>query len=146
MLSTSRLQFAPKQKGVRISQKEKRDRYYKRLASEINPDRKLKYFFNSARKSAANRGIEFSITEEYFKKVWKKQKGKCAISGIDLTLVHGTKDLANPTKISTDRIDNSKGYVEGNIHLIMWQLNAAKGTWDLSQLVEVCRKVAEHNK
>ena len=143
---TAPLCVAPRQRGIRITNKEKKDRYYAKLAAEETPDRQLKYFYNDARKSAARRGIEFSISEEYYRSVWTKQNGKCAVSGIPLTLTHGTRQEQNPTKVSTDRIDNSKGYIEGNIHLVTWQVNTAKGTWALSQLLELCKNIVNHNK
>jgi hypothetical protein len=119
---------------------EKKKRYYEKLALDVN--RSLRYHFSAARKSATKRNIGFYITEETIVKLWKKQKGKCALSGIEMTLTHGTSAAMNPTKISVDRIDNSLGYVDGNVQLILWQANAAKSVWSNQQLIELCKAVA----
>jgi hypothetical protein len=119
---------------------EKKKRYYEKLALDVN--RSLRYHFSAARKSATKRNIGFYITEETIVKLWKKQKGKCALSGIEMTLTHGTSAAMNPTKISVDRIDNSQGYVDGNVQLILWQANAAKSVWSNQQLIELCKAVA----
>jgi hypothetical protein len=121
---------------------EKKKRYYAKLALDI--DRSLRYHYAAARKNANNRNIEFYITEDTIVKLWKKQKGKCALSGIEMTLTHGTSAAMNPTKLSVDRIDNSIGYVENNIQLIIWQANAAKSVWTNQQLIEMCKAVASH--
>jgi hypothetical protein len=119
---------------------EKKKRYYEKLALDVN--RSLRYHFSAARKSATKRNIGFYITEETIVKLWKKQKGKCALSGIEMTLTHGTSAAMNPTKISVDRIDNSQGYVDDNVQLILWQANAAKSVWSNQQLIELCKAVA----
>ena len=121
---------------------EKKKRYYEKLALDVN--RSLRYHFSAARKSATKRNIGFYITEDTIVKLWKKQKGKCALSGIEMTLTHGTSAAMNPTKISVDRIDNSQGYVDGNVQLILWQANAAKSVWSNQQLIEMCKAVASH--
>ena len=121
---------------------EKKKRYYEKLALDVN--RSLRYHYSAARKSAAKRNIGFYITEETIVKLWKKQKGKCALSGIAMTLTHGTSAMMNPTKISVDRIDNSLDYVDGNVQLILWQANAAKSVWSNQQLIEMCKAVAAH--
>ena len=80
-----------------------------------------------------------------FRSIWKKQKGKCALSGIDLTLEHGSISTPNPTRMSIDRIDSEYGYTASNVQLITWQLNSAKNVWSNQQLIEVCKLVAAKN-
>jgi len=120
--------------------KVKKDRYYAKLAEDT--DRSLTYFFKESRKSAGRRDIPFQLTEDEFRSIWKKQKGKCALSGIDLTLEHGSVTQSNPTRMSIDRIDSDYGYALSNVQLITWQLNSAKNVWSNQQLIEVCKLVA----
>lgn len=57
---------------------------------------------------------------EIISKVFLKQKGRCVLTGIPLELKTGHIHSA-----SIDRLDNSKGYVEGNVQLIVAPLNTA---------------------
>jgi hypothetical protein len=121
----------------------KKERYYAKLAED--PDRSLTYFYRESRKGATRREISFQLTEDEFRNIWKKQKGKCALSGIDLTLEHGSISTPNPTRMSIDRIDSEYGYTASNVQLITWQLNSAKNVWSNQQLIEVCKLVAAKN-
>lgn len=51
-----------------------------------------------------------------------KQEGRCAITGIPFVY----DDPNSPFRPSPDRIDNSVGYVDGNIVMIIYPLNTAK--------------------
>lgn len=44
--------------------------------------------------------------------MWNKQKGKCALTGIPMTV---TKSGRTNTNISIDRIDSNKGYTKDNV-------------------------------
>jgi hypothetical protein len=122
----------------------KKQKFYAKLALDV--DRSIQYHTSQCRKNAANRGIEFEIDGAYIAKLWKKQKGKCALSKKEMTITHGSTALQNPTKVSIDRIDNTVGYIPGNVQLITWQANAAKSVWSNEQLIEMCKAIAEHNK
>ena len=124
---------------------EKKKRFYEKLSLDLN--RSLRYHYSAARKSANTRNIGFYITEQTIVDLWKKQKGKCALSGVNLTLTHGTTTNANPTKLSVDRIDNRLGYFPENVQLITWQANAAKSVWSNQQLIDMCKTIATlHSK
>ena len=79
----------------------------------------------NAKSSGIKRGIsEFSIDVEYLVELYEKQKGLCSISGIKMTHISGMGKVA--TNISVDKIDNSKGYVKGNIQLLCLASNMLK--------------------
>ena len=120
----------------------KKKRFYEKLSLDLN--RSLRYHYSAARKGAVKRNIDFYITEQTIVDLWKKQKGKCALSGVDMTLTHGSPTNPNPTKLSVDRIDNCLGYFPQNVQLITWQANAAKSVWSNQQLIELCKAVASH--
>jgi len=58
---------------------------------------------------------------KHLKNLWDKQEGKCAITGIPMTLIPKDENTASP-----DRIKNSSGYIRGNIHLTCWWVNRMK--------------------
>jgi hypothetical protein len=60
---------------------------------------------------------------EFLKKQYQKQKGLCAISGMQMELKIG-EHLEN--KCSIDRIDSNRGYTLRNIQLTTWWANQMK--------------------
>jgi hypothetical protein len=63
--------------------------------------------------------------------MWTAQKGKCALSGIEMTWQRGG---IKPTSISLDRIDSSKGYEPDNVRLVCFSVNAFKNTMTDEQM------------
>lgn len=72
------------------------------------------YFFDISKQNAKNRGLEFSITKEYFKSL------------VDQTDYLKRGGMSN-SSLTLDRIDNSKGYVKGNVQVITFEENREKG-------------------
>tara|TARA_Y100000389_G_scaffold21665_1_gene18587 strand:+ start:2822 stop:3994 length:1173 start_codon:yes stop_codon:yes gene_type:complete len=64
---------------------------------------------------------DFSITDEFIIELGKKQNNKCVYSGRELDWF-----INAPNKVSIDRINSSKGYVEDNVQLVCELANQAK--------------------
>lgn len=94
-------------------------------------------FLGSCEYNAKKRGYEWSVTPEYLWDIWEKQNRKCAYTGMELS--HGVD-------ASLDRIDNSIGYVEGNIQWIHRDINRMKSDFDESYFIEMCKKVNEFQR
>ena len=94
----------------------------------------LKQMVNSTRYSARRRGLEFSITDADLKQV-----EFCPVLGIKLDWSHGSKGKIVPGSPSIDRIDNSKGYVAGNVQVISFRANAIKGVATLQEMRAIVR-------
>jgi hypothetical protein len=62
-----------------------------------------------------------TVTKESLLKVLKKQQFRCALSGIPLVFEPNHK-----WTFSFDRIDNTEGYVDGNIRFVITRLNPPK--------------------
>ena len=75
------------------------------------------------RNSAKRRNKEFNITSGYLYDIFKRQSGNCALSGLGLF----------PESVSVDRVDNSKGYVEGNVQLVTKEMNFMRGPLTLDE-------------
>ena len=75
---------------------------------------------------------KIEITTSDLVELWDKQRSRCAITGLSLEVKTGGNwnGHQNPFVASIDRIDNTKGYVVGNVRLICWFWNhlKAKGT------------------
>jgi hypothetical protein len=82
------------------------------------------------KKRKDNKYKEFNLTHEYLIEIWNKQNGKCAYSGRNMVYNYSKKDYNylnyNPEKVSIDRIDSSKGYIQGNIVLCCAMSNSMK--------------------
>lgn len=92
---------------------------------------------------AKRRGIEFTISREYLWSLYIKQSGKCAISGVDIDFAKNTKEFRDRVETaSLDRIDSSKGYVEGNVQWVHKIVNSMKMTLSNDELIKWCNIIA----
>jgi hypothetical protein len=77
-------------------------------------------------KAKDGRVMGFNLTPEYIQKVFDDCKGKCVLTGLDFSMELGTKKKRNPFRPSVDRISSSKGYVKGNIQIVLAIVNTMK--------------------
>lgn len=99
--------------------------------------------------SAKKRKIEFSIDKKYVWDLFLKQEKKCAISGINIYLCNSeTKRISNLNlqTASLDRIDSSKGYIEGNVWWVDKDINKLKLDHPLEKFLDICGQIYLHNK
>jgi len=131
-----RAYFREYQKRPEVAEKRKK---YRQSRPEANLDYSTKYrlkyperaIYRAAKHRAKTRGIEFNLdfTDIVIPEV-------CPILGIALkqhynTGSHGGK----PDSMSLDRVDNSKGYVKGNVQVISHLANSMKSTASKEQLL-----------
>lgn len=68
-----------------------------------------------------------NLSYEFLERLLRKQAGLCALTGIPLEMSH--KGIRNKnTRVSLDRIDNSKGYTKDNVQLVVVTANLAKNS------------------
>lgn len=75
--------------------------------------------------------LEFSITTQDLINLWKKQNGKCAISGYAMTYPEESLFA-----ISVDRINPSQGYVLNNIQLVCQGINFCKNKFTNDEMID----------
>ena len=80
-----------------------------------------------------------TLTLEDLRDIWKSQKGKCAISGIDMTYIFNKGRIY--TNVSIDRIYPNKGYTKNNIQLVCMVINQMKSDLTLNELKYYCHKI-----
>lgn len=104
----------------------------------------LRRILSKKRHRSKKGGPETTVTLEYLVNLWNKQEGVCVLSGRKMiwkvqpdsnTTVH------SPDVISVDRIDQSRGYVPGNVRLVCWRVNTFRGHFSDAELIEFCRDV-----
>jgi hypothetical protein len=98
--------------------------------------------YPNARKRAKHDGREFSITREYLTDVAKRQGWCCAVSGIEFSHEKAKGCFRSPWRPSLDRIDASRGYVPGNVRLVLVAVNIAMGEWGEATFLEIARATA----
>lgn len=76
--------------------------------------------------SSKTRNIEFKLTLNEFRQLLMRKN--CAYTGIPLTL-HVQGNQSN-TDLSIERVDNSKGYVKGNVIAVCYAANNIKSVFE----------------
>lgn len=90
-----------------------------------------------ARMRAKNKGLEFNITKEDLLPL----PTHCPVLGFELKFGTGPR---LPNSGSIDRIDNTKGYVKGNIRVISWRANTLKNDASLEELEAIVKYIKEN--
>lgn len=102
-------------------------------------------FFNRIKDGAKLRQLDFDITIEYIWNLFLQQNRKCALSKLslkfDTTSRHHNIRKKNTTA-SLDRIDSSKGYIEGNIQWVHKTVNRMKMDLNEIDFFELCNAIA----
>jgi hypothetical protein len=108
---------------------------------------RFKKLVSEARKRSKEKGTLFELTLETVCDQWQKQRGICALTGLQMTCV-GRKRMKfgdyDYRQVSIDRTDSKKGYAPSNIQLVCAWINRVK--WDAPEewFIEMCCRVARY--
>lgn len=103
---------------------------------------------SAARKRAKTKGRDFALTIREVEDLWAKQEGKCAVTGLVLETENTTEEhdnSRNPFGPSIDRIESTKGYVTGNVRLVVTMANVAMNNWGDEVMEEVLANVLQQH-
>jgi hypothetical protein len=104
-------------------------------------------FLTSVKTSAKKRGLEFSVSYEYLWDIFVQQERKCAYTGIEIFFSRDNIEHVNGDyTASIDRIDSSKGYIEGNIQWVHKRVNVMKGNMTHQEFLDFCEAITYQNK
>lgn len=103
------------------------------------------FYWSTIKTNAKKRNLEFNITIEYAYQLFLKQNGKCALSGIEIKFRH-PYEARNIQTTSLDRIDSSKGYVEGNVQWVHKTVNVMKMNLTQEEFLQWCKIIYLNNK
>lgn len=111
-----------------------------------SPFRRMLYNING-NKSIKKRGLKIDIDLEYLYLLWNLQNGICPISGISMELPRdsNTKRIIKFNSASIDRINNSLGYIKGNIRFVCLMANYCRNTFTDKEVIEFCKSVSNYN-
>lgn len=110
----------------------------KACSKRSNP---LAYNKNIAKKNAKSKGLDFDLTSDFLFALYLEQGKKCALTGVNITPVDKSKKSLS--QVSIDRIDNDKGYVQGNVHLVALGINYMRNTCSLDDALEFLKSLKD---
>jgi hypothetical protein len=90
-------------------------------------------------RNAISRDIDVLISLEYVGELMLKQNFKCSLTGMEIS---ANKRICTA---SLDRIDSSKGYIEGNVQWVHKDVNMMKQSYIQEYFIELCRLVVKKN-
>lgn len=85
-----------------------------------------------------------NLTLEYLQELWVSQAGRCAWTGMKLTLPPSSRnwgDVPRGQRASLDRVNSTVGYVRGNVQFVSTPLNLAKGDMPEREFVAYLRRL-----
>lgn len=92
----------------------------------------LKQKYENKKKNACSRGIDFSLTEYEFIKLclFLKENRQCAYTNETFVFKSTTNGTPKPNYPTLERVDNSVGYVLGNVIWVTYNSNFLKSKWE----------------
>ena len=100
-----------------------------------------------ARDRAARYGLEFSIDIDWLLEQWQRQEGRCALTGLEMTLEIGDGSRRYiPFNPSLDRIDPKKGYTKENTRLVCTIVNIALNQFGEDAFARMCFAYTQQRK
>ena len=103
--------------------------------------------YSAIRNGAERRNIPFEVSIDFLWSLYIKQNGKCALTGVDITLVPKIKNSNVDWDIisaSVDRIDSTRGYTEDNVQWVHKEINRFKNSYSLVDFLTMCSLVVHH--
>lgn len=112
--------------------------------AKLSPEARARHFrissmLDSAQSNSRKRGRSYDLDAQYVEQLWQAQHGKCALSGLPLSVERGQYVA------SLDQIKVAGGYVRGNVRLVCWAVNRGRGELDDADYIELCRQVVRCN-
>jgi len=101
-----------------------KSRKYANATKQNNPEALL---LSGAKRRAKQKGLEFNITHEDI-----QIPDTCPVLGIPIIRGVGRQTDNSP---SIDRIDNSKGYIKGNVRVVSWRINQRKSDMSVTEIL-----------
>lgn len=92
----------------------------------------LKQKYENKKKNARGRGIDFSLTEDEFIRLclFLKENRHCAYTDKEFVFTSVSTGNPKPNYPTLERVDNSIGYVLGNVIWVTYHSNFLKSKWE----------------
>jgi len=103
------------------------------------------FLFREASERAKKKNIEFKLSLDYLDSILEDQEFKCIYSGVELGMEFSINKRVGKNTASIDRIDSSKGYIEGNVQWVHKVVNNMKSSLAEGEFLKWCKLVAKNN-
>jgi len=106
----------------------------------------FRWFLARIKTRVKEKGKNNNLTLEYLKQLWESQNGICSFTGWRMELprhASGWNESSSPKRASLDRIDSSKGYIQGNVRFVSVIANYARNSFDDKEVIAFCKAVME---
>lgn len=120
-------------KQKRITHKDECNAKARILSKKARTNNPVSCILAAAKRRAKVNGLEFSITHKDV-----IIPTHCPINGLPL-VIGSTKQSDNSP--SLDRIDNTKGYIPGNVKVISWRMNRRKSDMTMSEILALAEYI-----
>lgn len=132
-------------KNVERLQKFENNFKYTKYIRQPDKYSNFRWYMKVIRQSSKQSNKEYDVDCEYLKDLWEEQKGICPFTNKSLILrTHSKDSLKNPYSASVDRIDNTKGYVKGNIRFVALIYNYARNIFSDDEVINFCNNVVNN--
>lgn len=118
-------------KNGQVMEQSVTDKQKQRIRRELALAKK----YQNLHQSATDRGIEFGLTLADLRAVMSRKR--CEFTGLP---------SAPNDKLSLDRVDNTKGYVPGNVTVMRTTVNAKKGCLTIEEILTLAKGVQKFLK
>ena len=99
-----------------------------------------------SRRGAAQRGLQYELTDRCTNRLYADQHGRCAITGLRFDLMRFPDVLVkHPFAPSLHRCRAKRGYVPGNVELVCIAANFGMGEWDEEVYYLLADATARHS-
>ena len=105
----------------------------------------IETYFKKVKERAQKLVLDLNITASYINDLYEKQNRKCAITKIEIYFVKASLRKLKCQTASLDRIDNTKGYIEGNVQWVHKDINNMKYTFTQEYFINLCKQVYLNN-
>jgi hypothetical protein len=115
------------------NQKYKNEERPKETSKEIENRTAKQKLIQHAKVRANKKGLDFDITQHDF-----EIPEFCPVLGIPIYIGKEKFHDGSPT---IDRVDNNKGYIQGNIKVISWRANSIKSDATISEIDKIIKYI-----
>lgn len=97
----------------------------------------------STKLRARERGLHFSLSDEWARSVWT---GACAMTGIEFVVDMSGATGPKPLSATIDRINANAGYTPDNCRFVLSCVNNFRGTLGDAEMLRVAAAIVTHDR